>query len=355
MRTVRDFDLALGVDLSATNTTVLLGNSDGHVYSLRRSKTDKGAPESPIRNAIRLSHQCLDEEGLSYDDIKGVGVSCLGPYDDETGSIVGTPNIDFDVVPVRDPIKEEFGDIPFVRGGDCFGAVHAEYDFGEFEGVDDLGYITISTGIGGGFIVDGKAKKGKNGDAGHVGHFTVNPLPTARRCGCVDENGNQRKGHWEAYCSGTAVAEQVQELFWTGKEYYDSILEGRVKIENTDLSMIMDATKRRLGKRPSVEDIRAEDLYQAVNDGVLGAPRQLVRDINYYNTIGVANATDSDDLEVIVFGGSMMNDSDLILPYVREHLTEHAILKPPKLAVTNLGSKNVALGGLAMLKHYKGE
>jgi len=352
----RDFESALGVDLSATNITVLVGKSDGTIDAQRKEKTDKSDPEAPGRQIIRLARECMEKAGVRPDGLDGIGVSCVGPYDKERGGILRTPNIDFDFVPVRDPLKEAFK-LRYVRGGDCFGACHAEADFGRGKDNDNVFYLTKSTGIGGGAIIDGRALFGRDGDAGHIGHFTIDPSPKARECGCRGPDGKRRRGHWEAYGSGTAVASILQESVMSkavnlpGTEPY--------QLDKRDINRIALAASGRLGKRADkiqINDLAAEDLYAAARkEGGYGNLHHLVDAINYLNTLGFAMVTDAYNPGIIVVGGSMMNDEDLILPYVMEHLPEHAILGPPEIAKTQLGPISVALGGIAMLRHYQGE
>ena len=343
------FRHAIGVDLSATNTTVIIANSMGEIDSERKRETDKSSIEAPVKQVIEMAEECLDEFPVRP-DIYGIGVSCIGPYDTERGGILRTPNIDFDFVPVREPLRQAFPGRNFIRGGDCFGAVHAEAEYGLGQGKENVVYVTMSTGIGGGVIVDGKALVGMDGDAGHIGHFTVDSSPHARKCGCRSPNGKKRKGHWEAYGSGTAVAEITRSnTFGPGCVGFPGL-----PVESKRL--VLSTTHERLNRDAEIDAIMAEDLYVAARKQMdYGPLRCLIDGINFYNTIGFAAVTDAYNPEIIIVGGSMMEDDDLILHYVRENLPNHAILTPPEIVKTNLGSRNVALGGIAMLSRYGGE
>jgi glucokinase len=86
---------------------------------------------------------------------------------------------------------------------DCAAAVLGERHFGAGKGLENLAYVTLSTGLGGGAIVDGHLLIGKDGNAVEVGHITIDP-GSSLICGCGSP------GHWEAYSSGSNIPNFVK-------------------------------------------------------------------------------------------------------------------------------------------------
>ena len=166
---LKSFDYGAGVDLSATKTVVIIGNSAGEVYAERIEQTDKSSPEAPSRQVIRLINDACEMTRIGSDKLDGIGVGCVGPYDADRGAIVHTSNMGHDVIPVTGPIYNAFKK-RVLRGGDVFTAAHGDYEFGLNDGerTGNFGEITMSTGICGGFMVDGRFLRGSTGDAGNV-------------------------------------------------------------------------------------------------------------------------------------------------------------------------------------------
>ena len=101
---------------------------------------------------------------------------------------------------------------PTVVDNDATACAIAEWWFGagRERGVSHLVYLTISTGVGGGLILDGRVYRGAAGNAGELGHLTVDYL--GRQCGCG------RRGCLEAYASGPQIAARARERMAAGRE-----------------------------------------------------------------------------------------------------------------------------------------
>ena len=172
----------VAVDIGATNIRVASGGPDG-IHMKLKEKTSTESPSGVSQQIIDLIHRL---------DVKpeGIGIGAIGPINIETGEIRGTPNLPFDRIPIVRPLKDVFN-VPVSMLNDCTVGVLGEWKHGAGKGYNNLAYITLSTGLGGGVIVDGHILKGKDGNAAEIGHFTVDPDSTLRcGCGCM--------GHWEA-------------------------------------------------------------------------------------------------------------------------------------------------------------
>ncbi|HDN01509.1 MAG TPA: ROK family protein, partial [Candidatus Bathyarchaeota archaeon] len=189
--------LAIGVDLGGTNVRVALGNSNGRILKKIYEKTDKSrGPEGISKQIIRMINLLVSEE-TSIKKIEGIGIGSAGPLDIKKGGLMKPTNFPFDFVPLVKPLEEEYG-LPTCLLNDCVAAVMGEKHFGLGRNHDNLVYITISTGIGGGIYVNGHLLIGKDGNAHEIGHFTID-FEGRLICGCG------RRGHWEAYCSGNGI------------------------------------------------------------------------------------------------------------------------------------------------------
>ncbi|HEX2525153.1 MAG TPA: ROK family protein [Geminicoccus sp.] len=197
----------IAVDLGGTSLRATLAGPDGRLGQIRRIRTDaRGGPDKVVAQIVELVADVRAAAGST--PILGIGLSSTGPLDPFTGTVFTLPTLDgWNNVPLRDLVAERTG-LPVTLENDAISAAVGEWRFGAGRGVQSLAYVTVSTGIGGGVIVDGRIMHGRMGMAGHVGHMTL--LPDGPRCGC----GNH--GCWEALASGTALGRIVRERLAAG-------------------------------------------------------------------------------------------------------------------------------------------
>ena len=135
--------------------------------------------------------------------IAGVGVSAPGPLDSETGTIIAIPTLPgWEEFPLATTLAREFG-LPVVVENDGIAAANGEWRFGSARELRHFVYVTVSTGIGGGVVVDGRLLHGRRGLAGHVGHMVIAPDGPLCSCGA--------RGCFEALASGSALARAGRE------------------------------------------------------------------------------------------------------------------------------------------------
>src|SRR5215472_7173966 len=203
--------LVIGVDLGGTQirTAVLRGAQLLSRVSLLTGVDP--APERVISRIYDAIGQALDEAHTTLDQIAGIGIGAPGPLDNRTGVVFAPPNLPgWDRVPLRDIFEKNYASkIPIFVENDANAAGLAEYLFGAGRGSRDMVYLTISTGIGGGVIVDGNIMEGARGTAGELGHMTIDWH--GERCNC----GNI--GCLEQIASGTAIARHANEAIAAGQ------------------------------------------------------------------------------------------------------------------------------------------
>jgi glucokinase len=183
-------------DIGGTHTRVALVQEDYRILVIERFSTPAGTDPFAVPDLVRavLSRFLETVPDLEF---TGIGVSAAGPVDNITGSIIHPPNMSYDIIPITGPLKNAFR-CPVLLMNDCRAAVAGEAVAGAAIGFHHIVYITISTGIGGGVYTDGRVLLGRGGNAGEIGHFTVDTT-YMHPCSCG------YTGHWEGYASGRGI------------------------------------------------------------------------------------------------------------------------------------------------------
>ncbi|HJZ45704.1 MAG TPA: ROK family protein [Roseiflexaceae bacterium] len=195
---------AIGVDLGGTHLRAVRLDRAGHIHAHQRVATAAMDGVATVIAQIEdLIAQVIGDIDLS--EIIGIGVASPGPVDLHAGIARQAPTIQgwFDV-PLRAILRERTG-LRVELNNDGHVAALGEWRFGSGRGCEHLVYVTISTGIGGGVVMDGHLLLGRHGMAAEVGHMTIQPDGPVCCCG--------NHGCWEALASGSALAQfAAQEL-----------------------------------------------------------------------------------------------------------------------------------------------
>lgn len=193
----------LALDIGGTKLAVAMVTPDGRTHGLLVEPTEKHrGPDAVIAHLFDLGRRSMAAAGLGAP--AAVGISCGGPLDAAAGILTGPLHLPGWVdVPIVALATEAFG-VPAVLENDATAAVLGEHRFGAARGADIALYLTLSTGVGGGSIIDGRLHRGAAGNGGEFGHLMVRP--GGRRCACG------RHGCLEAYASGTNIAVRANEL-----------------------------------------------------------------------------------------------------------------------------------------------
>ncbi len=301
------------VDIGATNVRVASGDEGGLIEKIMERTDRENGPKGVSAQIIRLVRS------LEIEELAAIGVGSIGPIDIDTGSIVNTPNFPFKEIPVLEPLTFEFH-VPVRMLNDCAAAVLGEKEYGAGKGLRNLVYVTLSTGLGGGAIVDGHVLIGKDGNAVEVGHLTIDPdSPLVCGCGC--------RGHWEAYSSGRNIPK------------YARLLLSEIKAKDNLLQELA-------GGDPG--GITAEILFEAARR-LDPTALTIVRKIGEVNAIGFADIVNVFDPQLITVGGSIaLENPDLILKPILENIDKHLINRRPEIMITPLGQDAVLYGALAL-------
>jgi glucokinase len=205
---VRD-DVWIGIDLGRTKLRIGAIDGDGRVLAARRLATPSGGPEIVVETIARGVGDVLAGAGVAPGGVPAVGVGAPGPLDPDAGVVLNPPNMPGWVsVPLAARLRDRLGRPAFVDN-DANAAALGEHWVGAGAGVDDLVYVTLSSGIGGGLIVGGRLYRGASGQAGELGHMVVDPRGPQCACG--------RRGCLEAIASGFAIARAAQAALASGR------------------------------------------------------------------------------------------------------------------------------------------
>jgi len=316
----------IGVDLGGTWVRLALSNKEGNFIGKVQKRVDKSSEKAIGKQIITMIRLLCKESNVDSASLEGVGMAATGPLDLKKGALIEPTNLAFEYVPLAKPINRELG-LPTYLVNDCTAAVLGERRFGAGKGLDNIVYITIGTGIGGGAIVDGWLLLGKDGNAVEVGHFTID-FRGRLRCGCG------KKGHWEAYCSGRNVPNFV-----------------RMRLEEIDekivkRSLLFKKVKGDLSK------LSSEGIFNVAKSGD-GLSLQLIEEIGILNAIGFANVINAYDPSLITVGGTVtLKNKKLVLSPIKKYVKNYALNRLPKIMVTPLGEDVGMYGAVAAVLKF---
>lgn len=164
--------MLLGIEIGGTKLQLGVGPDDGKLRGLWRGTVDVAAgPEGIRRQIVAAVPELLVNAGIRREELRGVGIGFGGPVDDATHTVIKSHQIEgWDNYPLADWIAEVVG-LPAVLGNDADVAGLAEALHGAGKGLSPIFYITIGSGIGGGFIINGEIYRGCGRGAGEIGHL----------------------------------------------------------------------------------------------------------------------------------------------------------------------------------------
>ena len=310
----------VGVDIGGTKLATVVADTTGNILNKVRKPTlaEKG-PEYALQLLFDMVHETIGLASLERTAISAIGVSCGGPLDTKTGIVYSPPNLPgWDALPLKAQLESEF-QIPVTIENDANASALAEYRFGGGRGYNAVLYMTMSTGIGGGIVLDGQVYHGANDSAGEVGHQIL--LPDGPPCGCG------KRGCLEALCSGPAIARRAQAA---------------VRNERAAATALLDLAGGR------IEDVKSEHVLEAARRGD-DLALQLVEETGYYMGWGIANLVNILNPDIVLLGTIAIAAGDLLLNPIRKTVAEFAMTRPAeavKIAPAQLGE---ALGDLAAI------
>lgn len=262
----------------------------------------------------------IEGAGISLKDVKGIGIGQPGSIDSKRGIIRYSNNIALERVPVVDELKKYF-DVPIYINNDANCAALGEHVFGAGKGYNDVIFVTLGTGVGTGFIIDGKLFEGRECAGTEGGHMVINTSPDAPQCNCG------QKGCWETYASATALMRQTREAM---DRCPDSIMHNLAKEE---------------GK------VSGKTAFAAAKLGDK-AGKEVVENYMGYITCGLVNLVNIFCPEAILIGGGISNEKEYLTEPIKKAVNKQRFGAKynPSIDVKTASLKNDAgiLGAAAL-------
>ena len=308
--------LIVGVDLGGSKIAAIVADASGNIGARRSVDTlaDDG-PDAVIQRLV----ECIRELTAGV-QVAGIGIGAAGGHDTRRGVITFSPNLPgWHDVPLCDIVRREFG-LPTYVHNDCTLAALGEQRYGAAVGVDNLIYIGLGTGIGGGIICDGRLYSGASGAAGEIGHMIIDVNGPPCKCGSA--------GCWETFVSGTAVARQAAREMEAG---------------------VLTAIRRYAGG--DVNRVTAEVVFLAARDGDYFANELISRTARYLG-IGLVNVVNIFNPQLVLIGGGVSRMGSLLLDPAIEVVKERAFKvssQAVRIEVARLGDDAASLGAVALV------
>lgn len=293
----------LGLDIGGTKIAAGVVASDGSVQGFVSAPTEaERGPDDGVERLLELGRRAVAESGVAWEAIEAVGIGCGGPLDSANGILIAPLHLHgWRDVPVTELATAAYGR-PAVLDNDAVAACAGEHRYGAGRGARNMVYLTISTGVGGGVVIDGALHRGRSGNGGELGHVTVDWH--GRRC-----RGCGRRGCLEAYCSGTSIAERAQEAGMHGATAADVAQAARAG--NTVAARLWDETCEALA-------------------------------------CGITSIVNLFEPEIVVLGGGVVRTGEQLLAPVRERVSEQAIGDPVQVVEAELGDAVGVVGAAAV-------
>jgi len=267
--------------------------------------------QSPTERLIGLFKEVWPND----QQVKAIVVAVPGYLDKNEGIVFEAPNVPGWIdLQLRQLLEEQFH-VPILLGNDANLAAIGEWRYGVGKGHNNLLYMTISTGIGGGAIVNGRLMEGHRGLAGEFGHVTI--IPNGPLCGCG------HRGHLEAVAAGPAIARYVTERIALGAK--------------SSLETINNPTAADVSQAAQAGDALA---IQAITRAGTFIGHTLADFIHLFNP------------SIVILGGGVMASGDLILSPIKKALPEyilgHVYLDQVQIVRASLGDNAGLIGALAL-------
>ena len=337
--------LVVAVDLGGTQmrTAVLRGAQLLSRVGLLTG--EHPTPERVIPRIFQAIQQALTQADIVLEQVAGIGIAAPGPLNSHTGVVYNPPNLPgWESVPVRELFSQQFH-VPIFVENDANAAALGEYMFGAGRGSRDMVYLTISTGIGGGVIADGKLLEGASGTAAELGHMSIDWH--GERCNC----GNI--GCLERIASGTGIARRANDAILHGKG--DALLAFALEHQPNDAENAKASTPEDVAAHTPAH-VTARTVALAAEAGIPLA-QEIIATAAEALGVGLVNILHIFNPEKIILGGGVTQMGALLLDPALQIVEERTMAVPRKAATIVLAElgHDVGLIGAGALIYYNGE
>ncbi|HEY2515507.1 MAG TPA: ROK family protein, partial [Polyangiaceae bacterium] len=295
----------VGVDVGRAWLRVALANLAGEVVLRRQEKSQSREAQKLVAQIAQLVSATAAEAGLSADDVTYTVIGSPGVVDQGSGAMRLASNLSgWNGPGVLEGLRERLGSALSVEN-DINLAALGEQAHGLGKGVANFVFVSVGTGIGMGIVVDGQLYRGARGAAGEIGF-----LPLGDDEDATEENAKRRRGSLESVASADAVVAAARRLGMNGRPTAKQVFEAARQSDKAALAAVK---------------AEADHLARAI-----------------------AAVTAVLDPELVVVGGGIGRNGDLLLAPIERRLQKLLSLKPPPIMISALGDDAVVLGALAI-------
>lgn len=307
----------LAADVGGTKTVTGVVSSAGEILHMSKAPTDLGSPPALINQITTMLQGNVRRAGVSPAHVLGLGVGMPAVIDAGHKVIVWAPNLPgWENVPLHDALSARLN-LPVRIEYDGHTAVLGEWWLGAGRGYQNVVFVIVGTGIGGGMILDGRLYRGASRLAGAAGWFV---LGTKR----VSEKYARQVGHWESLAAGPGIGRFAAERLRQSRE--PSVLRewGLGSHKKLNAQMVFDAARQ--GDALACE---------------------VVRDIGEILGVGIANIVSLVNPEIVILGGGVGVRADLLIDQIRQivlHNAQPISAKAVQIVPSQLGESAGLLG-----------
>ena len=291
-------DRFIGLDIGGTKCAVLLASVDHGIALLDKIRFDTQTQlgfDSAYERLCRSVETILERNSLGWDRVRAIGISCGGPLDSRKGVILCPPNLPgWENVPLPAMLEERYG-VPAFLQNDANACALVEWKLGAGRGAQDMIFLTMGTGMGGGVIANGQLLCGHTDMGGEVGHLRLTPDGPV---------GFGKAGSFEGYTSGGGIGRQAAELT------RQLVQAGRTPSWVRDGHAPEDMSAKRMAEYAKAGDADARAFFETIG-------RRLGE--------GLALLVDAFNPERIVIGSIFVRCEALLRPAMEEALRREAI------------------------------
>ena len=311
----------LGIDLGGTTTKFAIMRPQGEIQQRWSIQTDVlNDGNNIIPNIIDSINHHLQLYQMSAKQFQGIGIGTPGSVDYQTGTVDSAFNLNWDRPMALKEQIELHTNIPVQVENDANVAALGERWLGAGKNADNVAFVTLGTGVGGGIIINGQIVHGQGGSAGEIGHMTINPQ--GYRCTCG------KRGCLETVASATGIVHVARDY----AQEYAGDSELKASLDNGD-----DLTAKDVFDLAKQNDPLALKVTHAVCDQ-LGLALSIVA-----VTINP---------QYIIIGGGVSNAGDFLLQRVRESYNRYvfsSVKKTTTLTLATLGNEAGVIGAASLI------
>lgn len=312
----------VGMDLGGTKILATVVDKKGHLLGEAKLKTQpEGGPDAVIERMAQATRAAMQNAGLDWAALRGIGVGAPGPLDPVRGIVYTPPNLPgWDDIALGPRLAEALGVSVFLENDVNLGTL-GEHALGAGQGTKDMIGVFVGTGVGGGIVLEGKLRSGFRHAAAEAGHMIV--LADGPVCGCG------KRGCLESVASRTAIVRDIDIGIAMGRE--------------TLIPELTEGGTKRLTSGLLAKALRAGDPLVAETLGKA----------QWYLGLLTASLVNLIDPEMIVFGGGVVQalGEEFVAPIrmtARQYFIQQKDADKVRIVAARLGDRAGVLGAAVL-------